>query len=110
MIGKDWQQTIIIAVLVIGAVVAGALHLEALSGTLAGAAAGLILPGGTSTLAKAAPLALALLGGAVFWGCTPMQSPRGLDFVERLTHPAASYERLAPDAGAPTAPVETRKE
>lgn len=41
----SWQRTITLVVLVAGAVVAAALHQDHLSGVLAGAAAGLIIPG-----------------------------------------------------------------
>lgn len=94
---KDWQQTIIICVLVIGSVVAGAMHLEALSGTLAGAAAGLVLPGGASALSKAAPVALALLFGGVMWACTPAQSQRAWDVLDCLSSSAPRSIETAAD-------------
>jgi len=67
-----WTQAVVVAVLVAGAVVSGALHQDQLAGVLAGAAAGIVAPhvrppsGPTQAqLANVAPLGLALVGGGL---------------------------------------------
>ena len=69
MISSTTHTTILVLGLAALAVIAGALHLEHLSGVLAGAAAGVAAPSlatrPTAIAVAVAPVALALLGCAV---------------------------------------------
>ena len=67
-----WTQAVVVAVLVAGAVIAGARRQDQLAGVLAGAAAGIVAPHvrpptgpAQAQLATVAPLGLALVGGGL---------------------------------------------